>query len=115
MPHYSSSQIAKALATYRDLRSVTRTVQRLGYPTRACLYKWIREEGRPREGKRKYSYRNTRAHPRNPPAKVKLEAIRRCFESGEKVADVAGQIVYTRASVYNWRRLYLSKGVYLSK
>ena len=111
MPHYSLSQIAKALATYHDLRSVTRTVQRLGYPTRDCLYKWIREEGRPRDGKRKCGCRNTPGRPRNPPAKVKLEAIRRCFESGEKVADVAEQIGYTRASIYNWRRLYLSKGV----
>ncbi len=84
MPHYSLTQIAKALETYHDLRSVARTVQRLGYPTRSRRYAWIREEVRPRGGKRKHGRRNTPKHPRRPPANVKLEAIRRCFETGEK-------------------------------
>lgn len=110
MPYYSLSQIAKALETYRDLRSVSRTVQTLGYPTRTRLYTWIHEEGKNKTRKLKYNYKNTPEHPRNPPANVKLDAIRRCFENGEKVIDVAEQIGYTTASIYNWRRLYLSKG-----
>lgn len=110
MPHYSLTQIAKALETYHDLRSVARTVQRLGYPTRSRLYAWIREEVRPRGGKRKHGRRNTPEHPWRPPANVKLEAIRRCFETGEKVADVAEETGCSTASLYRWRRLYLSKG-----
>ena len=110
MPYYSLSQIAKALKTYHELRSVSRTVQVLGYPTRARLYFWIHEEGKVKTRKRKYSYKNIRAHPRNPPANIKLEAIRRCFENGENVVDVAEGLGYSTASIYKWRRLYLTKG-----
>ncbi|SHK53135.1 Transposase [Fibrobacter intestinalis] len=110
MPYYSLSQIAKALKTYHELRSVSRTVQVLGYPTRARLYFWIHEEGKVKTRKRKYSYKNIREHPRNPSANIKLEAIRRCFENGENVVDVAEGLGYSTASIYKWRRLYLTKG-----
>ena len=110
MPYYSFSQIAKALKTYHELRSVSRTVQVLGYPTRARLYSWIHEEGKVKTRKRKYSYKNIREHPRNPSANIKLEAIRRCFENGENVVDVAEGLGYSTASIYEWRRLYLTKG-----
>ena len=110
MPYYSLSQIAKALKTYHELRSVSRTVQVLGYPTRARLYSWIHEEGKVKTRKGKCSYKNTWEHPRNPSANIKLEAIRRCFENGENVVDVAEGLGYSTASIYEWRRLYLTKG-----
>ena len=44
-------------------------------------------------------------HPRNPPLDVKLDAIKRCFEHGESIKYVSEDIGYSRASIYQWRKL----------
>lgn len=41
---YSEEQKDRALRTYHHLGSVTATVRRLGYPSRAYMYEWIRNE-----------------------------------------------------------------------
>ncbi|MBR6013830.1 MAG: hypothetical protein IK062_08635 [Selenomonadaceae bacterium] len=51
---------------YEEVKSVKKVIQKLGYPTREGLYKWLRDS-------------------KNPPPELKLETIRHCFECGEKV------------------------------
>ena len=44
--HFTEDQIAKALETFHDLKSATKVVRKLGYPSTKQLYKWIKKEGR---------------------------------------------------------------------
>ncbi|MBO6157934.1 MAG: hypothetical protein J6P72_01580 [Firmicutes bacterium] len=46
---YSKFQKEEALKTYREVGSVDRTIYLLGYPTRRCLYGWIREQDKENE------------------------------------------------------------------
>ena len=107
---YSEEQRRKALRTYHRIESVTDTVRQLGYPSREHLYTWIRNEGKPKEKRKKINLKNTTDHPRNPPAEFKLEVIRRCFENGESVKLVSDEVGYSRTSIYMWRRRYLQGG-----
>ena len=95
---------------YEETRSVTETIRVLGYPGRQTLYQWIREQNQPQKVKSTYRGENTPAHPRHPPASMKLEVLHRCFELGEDVKSVSDEIGYSRASIYIWRRKYLRKG-----
>lgn len=107
---YSEEQRRKALRTYHRIRSVTDTVRQLGYPSREHLYTWIRNEGKPKEKRKKINLKNTTDHPRNPPSEFKLEVVRRCFENGESVKLVSDEVGYSRAGIYMWRRRYLQGG-----
>ena len=53
---------------------------------------------------------NTATHPRNPPVEVKMDAVHRCLELGESIKYVPGEIGYSRASIYAWRKKYLQGG-----
>ena len=108
---YTQEQVQTALEEYKRCGSVTETVRRLGYPKRKTLYTWLHNEGKERTPRRKRVYINTAEHPRNPPVSVKLDALHRCFESGEEVKSVSEDIGYSRASIYTWRRKYLKGGV----
>ena len=108
---YSKEQIKKALELYQQCKSVSQTVRILGYPTRENLYKWIKKENVPQKERKKLPIIiNSSYHPRNPPIKTKLDAIKRCFELGESVKYVSEDIGYSRASIYQWRKIYLLKG-----
>lgn len=107
---YSKEQRETALNLYHRCGSVTKTVCVLGYPCRECLHAWIRMEHKPRSPRKQLEIINTNDHPRNPSAKVKQEALHRCFELGESVKSVSEEIGYTRASIYIWRKKYLSGG-----
>lgn len=108
---YSKEQIKKALELYQQCKSVSQTVRILGYPTRENLYKWIKKENVPQKERKKLPIIiNSSYHPRNPPIKTKLDAIKRCFELGESVKYVSEDIGYFRASIYQWRKIYLLKG-----
>lgn len=107
---YSEEQRRKALRTYHRIKSVTDTVRQLGYPSREHLYTWIRNEGKPKEKRKKINLKNTTDHPRNPPSEFKLEVVRRCFENGESVKLVSDEVGYSRAGIYMWRRRYLQGG-----
>lgn len=101
----------RALQTYEDTHSVTKTIHSLGYPGRQTLYKWISEQNQPEKVKSTYHGENTAIHPRHPPVNLKLEVLHRCFELGEDVKSVSDEIGYSRASIYTWRRKYLQKGM----
>lgn len=108
---YSKEQIKKALELYQQCKSVSQTVRILGYPTRENLYKWIKKENVTQKERKKLPIIiNSSYHPRNPPIKTKLDAIKRCFELGESVKYVSEDIGYSRASIYQWRKIYLLKG-----
>ena len=90
---YSKEQIKKALELYQQCKSVSQTVRILGYPTRENLYKWIKKENVPQKERKKLPIIiNSSYHPRNPPIKTKLDAIKRCFELGESVKYVSEDI-----------------------
>ena len=109
---YSKEQKAKALRIYHQIGSVTDTVRQLGYPSREHLYRWIRNEGKTKEKRKKLNLKNTTEHPRNPPAEFKLKVLRRCFENGESVKLVSEETGYSRVSIYVWRKRYLQGGVF---
>lgn len=96
---------------YKQTQSVTETVRILGYPTREYLYKWIRDENKqPQKRKPLPRVGNPPIHPRNPPLEIKLNAIKRCFENGENINYVSGEIGYSRTSIYQWRKKYIKEG-----
>ena len=107
---YTAQQRKKALSYYRKCKSVTKTVQKLGYPTIQALYTWIKEDNRPVKSRAKNRGTNTPSHPRHPPVELKLAIIKRCFEEGEDVKKVSEETGYSRMSIYKWRRMYLQKG-----
>ena len=109
---YSKEQRAKSLRIYHQIGSVTDTVRQLGYPSREHLYRWIRNEGKTKEKRKKLNLKNTTEHPRNPPAEFKLKVLRRCFENGESVKLVSEETGYSRVSIYMWRKRYLQGGVF---
>ena len=101
----------RALQLYEQTHSVTETIRILGYPERATLYRWISEKGQPEKVRSTKRGENTPDHPRHPSVEVKLQVLHRCFEHGEDVKSVAEEIGYSRASIYNWRRKYLQRGL----
>ncbi len=108
---YSKEKIEKALKVYHTNKSVGKTIRILGYPTRRQLYSWINNEGKVAPDRKQLpKFNNPADHPRNPPAEIKLNAIKRCFEIGESIQSVSEEIGYTRASIYQWRKKYLREG-----
>ncbi len=108
---YSKYQRKRALQLYDQCKSVSKVVQKLGYPTRTRLYDWIAERNAPPKSKiPRKRFNNTPDHPRHPPLQLKLETIHRCFELGESVQLVSEEIGYSRASIYTWRKKYILKG-----
>jgi len=100
---YSKYQRKKALQLYDQCKSISKVIQKLGYPTRQRLYDWIFERDYPPSKKTlRRKYNNTPDHPRHPSLKLKLETIHRCFELGENVQLVSEEIGYSRASIYTW-------------
>lgn len=107
---YSQDKINIALKLYHQCGSVSETIRVLGYPTRQALYTWIRNEHSIKPLRKALNNINTADHPRNPPIEVKIDAIHRCFELGEGIKSVSEEIGYSRASIYNWRKRYLTGG-----
>lgn len=101
----------RALQLYEQTHSVTETIRILDYPERATLYRWISEKGQPEKVRSTKRGENTPDHPRHPSVEVKLQVLHRCFEHGEDVKSVSEEIGYSRASIYNWRRKYLQRGL----
>ena len=101
---YREDQIKAALELYHQCGSVTKNIRSLGYPSRRALYGWINHEGKPKEQRKKSKLIHTKEHPLNPSVKVKMDAFRRCFELGEGVKSVAGDVGYTKFSIFAWRK-----------
>ena len=117
---YTKEQEAYALAEYERTGSVIETIRRLGYPSKATLYRWYERKRAGLENQhacvRQYPigtghYSNTPGHRRNAPTKLKYEAIQRYFELGEDVEYVSREIGYSRVSIYAWRRKYQKYGM----
>ncbi|MDD4843147.1 MAG: IS3 family transposase [Anaerotignum sp.] len=108
---YSKEKREIALKIYHQCGSATQTVQTLGYPSRHLLYDWLKEEGEIKPPRKQLpKIINPPENPRNLPLKVKLDAIKRCYEQGESVQSVSEDIGYSRASIYQWRKRYLKEG-----
>ena len=83
---YSERQKNRAIKLYYQLKSVTKVIQCLGYPTRQALYTWIVVRDSPPKIKAsKKKWNNKPVHPRHPPLELKLATVHRCFELGENV------------------------------
>lgn len=108
---YSQDKIDVTLKVYHQCGFVTTTIQVLGYPTRRALYTWIANEGVVKPEQKSLKLMNTAEHPRNPSIEVKMDAIHRCFELGESIKSVSEDTSYIRASIYNWRKKYLHRGI----
>jgi len=111
MSYYSEDEKTKALELFHELKSFTKTVRKLGYPTREHLARWVKKEGLPPKPRKRWEVLNTPEHPLHAPLELKLNAIRRCFENGESVTSVAKDIRYTAASIYYWYQKYLKEGL----
>ncbi len=107
---FSAAQKKQALELYDQLKSITKVILRLGYPSRPSLYLWISQRNDPPKHKSTFRGKNTPEHPRHPPVELKLAVLHRCFELGEDVQCVSEEIGYSRASIYTWRRKYIQKG-----
>ena len=109
---YTNEEKEKALKLYEEVGSVTKVIQKLGYPTREGFYKWLREWKKASEKVKAPRKRinNSPEHPLHPSPELKLETIRRLFEYGENVKLVAEEIGYSRPTIYQWKRLYGKKG-----
>ena len=117
---YTKEQEAQALAEYERTGSITETIRRLGYPSKATLYRWYKrkkaelenQHGCLRQDAASISHHcNASEHPRHPSAELKYAAIQRCFEQGEDVEYVSREIGYSRMSTSAWRRKYLKYGM----
>ncbi len=118
---YTNQQEEMALKIFEQTGSIRATIQQLGYPSPATLYRWHEHHhagikkwhgyyGQSESDTNKTYSCNTADHLRHPSAEIKLNAIRRCFELGEDVEYVSREIGYSRCSIYKWRRLYLERG-----
>lgn len=108
---YSAYQRNKALQLYYQIGSVSKVIQKLGYPTRQGLYAWISQRNRPiHEKAPRRKHNNTPEHPMHPSIDLKLDTLHRCFEQGENVQLVSEEIGYSRSSIYTWRKKYILRG-----
>ncbi len=107
--NYTTEQIQHALEIYEQYQSVGKVIQILGYPTRQTLYSWINQYQASIDTLERRPYKQIN---QNCPAdvSVKLATLKRCFEEGESITKVAGEIGYTRMTIYKWRRIYLQEG-----
>lgn len=100
---FSYERRIRALQIYEQTKSVTETIQILGYPDRQTLYKWVTNQKQDPREKSGFRGINTPDHPRHPSVELKLGVLKRCFELGEDVKLVPDEIRYSRASIYTWR------------
>lgn len=108
---YSDKKKEIALNLLKETKSVTKTIRILGYPSRVQLYSWVNlKDELPKIRKQLARIGNPPEHPRNPSMKIKLNALKRCFEKGENIRAVSEDIGYSRTSIYKWRKRYLKEG-----
>ena len=109
---YSKEQQETALQLHDEFQSVTKVIQKLGYPSRQGMYKWLRERSNPPEDKaERKRINNSKEHPLHPSVETKFAILERCFMKGENVQLVSEETGYSRTSIYRWRKQYVSQGV----
>lgn len=105
---YTEEQIKQALALYHQCKSPTQVKRQLGYPSRPGLQKWLAAEGKPKPPRKPY---DPNKHPEGTPLEVKLCAIHRCYDLGERVQLVADEIGYSCSAIKHWIEVYKDKGM----
>ena len=80
---FSEEEKHEALQLYDETGSISKVIQRLGYPSRQNMYTWIKNRNIERE-RRESDCTDSPDHRRHPSLETKLEIIHRCFEEGEK-------------------------------
>ena len=104
---YTEQEKQQALALYDETGSISKVINKLGYPTRPNMYTWIKNRNIEIKEKASVDYSDTPEHRRHPSLELKLSIIRRCFEKGEDIKSVSEETGYSRTSIYLWRRKYV--------
>ena len=81
---FSEEEKKKALQLYDETGSISKVIQKLGYPSRQNMYTWIKNRNIERE-RRESDCTDSPDHRRHPSLETKLEIIHRCFEEGEEI------------------------------
>ena len=105
----SEEEKKNALQLYDETGSISKVIQKLGYPSRQNMYTWIKNRNIERK-RRKCDYTDSPDHRRHPSLETKLEILHRCFEEGEAITSISEEYGYSRESIYSWRKKYLSGG-----
>lgn len=107
-----SKEIRKrALEIYSTTGSVSQTIQQMRNRfSRQPVYQWIRKKDSLALPRKKKVIINSESHRAIPSAEFKLKIIKRCFEKGEMVKDVAKEIGYRRQTIYYWHKEYMRRG-----
>ena len=114
---YTKEQGEIALREYERLRSIATVIRRLGYPSESALYRWYERKKAGLENRNAHTEASTTKMdyhcntPGNPSEEFQYEEIYRCFELGEDVESVSGEIEYSRMSIHVWHRKYLKYGL----
>jgi len=105
-PRFTDEEKLKAVAYYLEHgRCVSRTVKKLGYPSRPILDKWIKELAP-----------DQKRHCRSGGAVVKYthnqkeQAVISLCSRSQSAKEVAAEYGTTRENLYNWKRLLLKEG-----
>ena len=111
MPSYSQEEIRIALALYDEERNVTRVVRKLGYPTTATLYLWLRQRHpKSLNAVSKLSMTGERINPYSYKERkvlsvdLKMKILERCFKCGEDVRLVAEEFGISCHVKHKWHR-----------
>ena len=81
---FSEEEKNEVLQLYDETGSISKVIQKLGYPSRQNMYTWIKNRNIERK-RRESDYTNSPDHRRHPSLETKLEIIHRCFEEGEEI------------------------------
>ena len=106
---FSEEEKKNALQLYDETGSISKVIQKLGYPSRQNMYTWIKNRNIERK-RIKCDYTDSPDHRRHPSLETKLEILHRCFEEGEEIKSISEEYGYSRESIYSWRKKYLSGG-----
>lgn len=107
---YTEQEKQQTLSLYNETGSIAKVINKLGYPTRQNMYTWIKNRNIEKMKKASVDYSDTPEHRRRPSLELKLTIIHRCFEEGEDIKSISEETDYSRASIYLWRRKYVSGG-----
>lgn len=113
---YRREEIEEALQVYDTLGSYSKTLRQLGYPSLELLKRWValRDAGRLSELRKHQApvrrQTRTRCAHRRVALEEKWSAVRRCFEDGESVTDVATELGLSRWTIYTWAKEFTQGG-----
>lgn len=102
---YTEEQRKHAIKTFKRLKSYSKTIRVIGYPSLHTLYDWVGKRSR------KSPTSNPHRTPKHYPWTLKLEAVNRSIQ-GEDIRDIAQDLsIVSYPSIYKWIRLWRVKGV----